>query len=1628
MKKRFSLSLLTVTMIGIGTAQAQKLSDYVVTTDTAEYVSIYSPSRYTTFITMPFDFPLGGRVIPQGTSIYPRKSYILFNVGFIASACYGSYWYDHFSQNAAIVPFMKSCPLASGGACYAMTDTDDAGTSVLVMEFQHLSHQNYSNPDDFNYQLRLYEDGRVSVHFGHMQSGQQNYDYNFFLVAGLADSAERVILNGTWDSPTAMLASFIWQAQMSGFPDSGLVVTLNPPPPCISPADLNISELTPYSGMLTWPGSGRENALYAVQYDSIDFLPGNENQHNYSLTSDTSQAITLMPNTRYYAYVATRCGSVTGQWQRLTFLTPCIPMSHTDLPFTEDFQSYTGNSVSSVDSTLFVPGCWRRSNRNITVLEIVASQRQLSLPVYGSSMSGMGDPVVLAALPPIDILADLEISFDVSFSPSGSGTRFEVGVLDDAGDPSSFVPVCSIPNGTWVGRSVRLSSYSGPGNMIAMRFGVGYANYARALVDNINVHVVTSCPAVDSLTIGNVTATSIRVGWVDLDYVGHYRVVYYPTGYPNLADSVEVNTTRAIITGLTPETGYTVKVYAFCPGFGVGSPTTVTATTLPTCAPPTAVQIASIGGTSATVRWVEPNEVGAYHILCTGTGYSLSDTVTLDTSLMLTGLTPSTTYTVTVRRLCTNPATGLADSATAALATTFTTAPCYPAALPWSEGFETWAFETLNNCWQGYATQSGQNLYSSNFMAHAGNRGLYFRAVKNNSQGTHYRTVAVLPEFEVPVNRLVVSFYVFSDDHGFEIGVVSDAADTTTFVAIDTVRPSGTSWGYCEYDFSNYTGSDAGVSPYGRVAFRYSVRGSSASSNAIDDITVIRLPACPHPAAVIIDSVTATSISLTVDDPDSAGHYRAWVYSGEMATTGPGAGTLIDSVDFEGNSYTVTGLPHFPIYTVSVAAICMADSSITAAVSATACGVVTHSDLPYTENFDNSLNGCTSFIDHSDWQGDHITPAYYRGTSGKSLYPTADNDSVPFFFILPRIDTTARVALSFWSRCTHHDFNKFTVGLMTDPSDTSTFTPVQTVYPTVDNDWEEIRVSLGYYAGSSLHPAIRFGAHGGEHAWTVNVDDITLIEDLSCLPPDSVTLLAVTDTTATLLVHDPRGAGHYRIRMAGDSVDYFSDTILLTGLTHATDYTLSLSAVCTGGAATHPLSLSFVTACGVYTLPYFENFNSTPSSRLPYCWQVVDTASVGPSVYSYNDRKYILGSLNLSALSNRVTFATPLFHVVDTDIFITFHAQTGQSYYDNAQLRYLPLQYQVYYLDTLWDQPRLIRQDTISSASHDENWEQIHFSTPLIPSGTGSLLFAFLRDTATLFSHSFAFAFDSLSVVSVHHDPPCFPVRELQVDYVSITTAQAQWLRGNIETSWQMHLFGGIEDTLIHVGSDFGLDTVTVPLTGLQPGWNYSLAVRPICTDSLVEWSDTVTFTTASCPVPDNVVATQVTDHSIQVEWNSPTNGPWQVAYGYEGFTQGNGELGLMPVQAGGGHAAVTIFGLAPATAYDIYIRTLCDENVHSLWSDKLTVTTTLNSQISILKSQFSISPNPANTHFTIHGIDTHGAYGVIIRDTHGRTLLNTQLSILNSQISIPNFPSGIYYVTVTTPTSTVTRKLTVVK
>jgi len=78
MKKRITLFLLTAaTMIGIGAAQALQLSDYVVTTDTAEYVSIYSPSRYGTWISIPFDSPLWGLDIPQGTGICLRKSYPL---------------------------------------------------------------------------------------------------------------------------------------------------------------------------------------------------------------------------------------------------------------------------------------------------------------------------------------------------------------------------------------------------------------------------------------------------------------------------------------------------------------------------------------------------------------------------------------------------------------------------------------------------------------------------------------------------------------------------------------------------------------------------------------------------------------------------------------------------------------------------------------------------------------------------------------------------------------------------------------------------------------------------------------------------------------------------------------------------------------------------------------------------------------------------------------------------------------------------------------------------------------------------------------------------------------------------------------------------------------------------------------------------------------------------------------------------------------------------------------------------------------------------------------------------------------------------------------------------------------
>ena len=1769
--RKIALLTIVLAFIAMG-VNAQGVSTYVMSTDSAPWVSIASTGTQLTSVVgdfgtqtlaMPFDFDFGETHIAQGSNIRVRSDghVVMSN----ATGLNQGYNYCNGNTPAIIPLLMEDGQMPQGSsACYWQTEPTADG-QVLVIEFQHVQHYN-GNQDDFNYQIRLYENGKVSVHYGHLENHYSFSNFNCLMVAtSINGYGDAIALMGSWDNPVAFHPSSIPHGAnaassfyMTGLPDSGMVVTYErPEPPCPRPRNLRVTDLTSTSAAFMWTGNGVSGCTYRIEYDTTWIYPLYLGQSVEFTTNDTVFYLDeLLPNHHYYIYVMSHCGDDSSSWQSLDFWTPCDPISHAALPFTEDFQSYSNSNSAGI----FNPGCWRFVGSSAYVAyqnTATAANRRLRI------LNGM------VMLPPFDSVADLEISFSYYLDNfyNDNGVEIALGVLDEAGDTSSFVPLYVLSGtGSWASRTLRLGGYADMGNTIAFRVkGLCY-------VDEVDVHLAQGCPGVQSVTVASIDSTSAVVTWVDPNAVGGYRVVYAPLGMVSMTDSVDVTATSATLTGLLPNTAHVATVYSLCgsqrsqgqnvilhticspkavpffEGFeGTTMPTCwtvaslrlwnssstpvqpalsdtlvasgqhslqlasyrpsnskdvawvvlpemvppvnrlqiefdycvplwwqnvelavgITATegdttdfirmctfrpsdslwhhysfdfalangsgriallqinhtsrgywasrpadfgfldnvsviALSPCGRPAAVNVDSIGSTTALVSWVETDSVGSYQVSCNGNTY----TVTGDTSFLLTGLTPQTTYTVEVRRLC-------FGTLTDARSATFSTDCAGVTAVPWSENFNSWPQDSFNSCWKRH---QGSDSYSSVSVFDI----MDIHCIRMSAElwmGENNRSLLVLPSVDLSYAALSISMNVMgfnssSSNSLLELGVLADATDSSTFTVFDTIP--FTDCGLSSWDYYEHALDGIGN---GRLALRFTSL-SSWHQVYIDNVSLFYVTSCGYPDQLVVDSTSLTSLNVSVSDPDSVGHYRLWW----------GVDSLTDSVDFTGYSHTLSGLSHSTLYQISAATICPTDNSlstVTNITAATDCGIITHDALPYEETYDNGIGLCSSFLDYCfpGNGGDRTSSSHYRGNNGKSLHPNVSTHNAPFFYVLPEVDSLGSLALEFWLYTiygTNHDM--VTVGVMSDPADTTTFVPVQTVYPLVAEQWELHHVSLGTYSGIGRHVALRFGSYD-DWQWGQYMDDLSLVLDFSCQAPDSLTVASVTDHSATLVVHDPRGVGHYRLYAPADTVDFYSDTIVVDGLAVATDYTLQVAAVCTDGAVTFPVQTSFTTDCGLFALPYFEDFDNQQANVMPRCWWVKDSATYQPSVrpLSYGAGQGLYGGLR--SADSLVSFATPQLHFADTDVYISFRARVSQLYTDsNYHANYMPLRIQLAYYGDGVDGSVILFDDTLSS---DETyigyvWQTVFFNTLDIPRGDGIILFTIFRDSLAT---SVTYAIDSLSIYAIPHDPPCLPVDSLRVGNITLTSATVEWTPRGPEDVWMVNLTGSGLDTVILVE-----DTPWLLLSGLEQATSYEVKVWPGCseiTETGSLWSETERFSTLECPAVQSVEVTVTSAHAAEVEWVAPTTGPWRVEYGPSGFDQGFGTSDTVPAQEAG-RVVYRVTGLIDQTSYDLYVMTLCEDGKTSVWSPVVQFTTDvdgIDDNIDIQSSEFRISPNPAHGSVTLQGLEPGTV--VIIRDASGRTVKRFDIHnpILKTTLDLP---SGVYFVTATTPAATLTRKLIV--
>ena len=367
------------------------------------------------------------------------------------------------------------------------------------------------------------------------------------------------------------------------------------------------------------------------------------------------------------------------------------------------------------------------------------------------------------------------------------------------------------------------------------------------------------------------------------------------------------------------------------------------------CPMPQNITLANLTQTSVDVSWEEPGNATTWE-------YQLDNNtpvIAYDTFCTLTGLTANTVYSFHVRSIC-----GQGD--TGAWATYSFRTPCGYMTLPYTEDLENEATGSSStgsafvNCWNrlnngtsygGYPYVSSSSTYNH---TPGGSKGFYW--YNSTTAGTYgdYQCVVLPPvDPSVGVDSLQISFWAKASSASyipiFQIGVMTDPNNISTFVGVDTITlTTGTAWTNIEVPLSTYTGN-------GQYVAVKADRGTSAWYAYVDDFTLEYTPTCLNPRNVVSTDATSTSITLDWTDLDQPTSWEIrYVQNG-----------VTHSVFTNSHPYTVTGLDALTAYHFEVRAICgVGDTStwsLEAALSTAMCD-----NAVVVMNYDSTMTSGTS--------------------------------------------------------------------------------------------------------------------------------------------------------------------------------------------------------------------------------------------------------------------------------------------------------------------------------------------------------------------------------------------------------------------------------------------------------------------------------------------------------------------------------------------------------------------------------------------------------------------------------------------------------------------------------------------
>lgn len=823
--------------------------------------------------------------------------------------------------------------------------------------------------------------------------------------------------------------------------------------------------------------------------------------------------------------------------------------------------------------------------------------------------------------------------------------------------------------------------------------------------------------------------------------------------------------------------------------------------------------------------------------------------------------------------------------------------------------------------------------------------------------GVAVKAVAVLPEFDAPLNRLHFSY----NGQALmlrEIGVVTDADNPSTFIPYDTLDLAdfGT-----ETDFSRYTG------PTGRVAIRWE------QGRAFGNLTVDTIIGCYAPYQPSVSVVDTTAYVSWHSRTQRAVQWRV------SYSTHPTDYTQYTNVWTDTTALQIDSLLPRRYYYLRIRTLCD-DSAM--------------SGYNNTVKF---LTGCRP-IDQLPYRMDATMKKY---TSGEmpcwtEVVDTATNLK---YYISPRFDTSAvrmdQLKLTLDYGYTHASMLR--VGLMDDASDLTSFVPFDSLETVA---WRNI-----------FYNNVRYGCH---IAFCVANNavfrlDTLIVEHNAVHPVADLHRTACTPTSITMDWTEQGQATEWLVRCYSE--DDSGDTAFITTSKPATisglqpysaldlkAYTISVSAIHDGDTS----------------LPVQGRFSTAPDEHHTALRIETDTLGSATSTYQPFNRTnkhtwtqilYPMTEYGTAGWIDTVWFhsSSRINLNVDQDTSVTLYM--GISDFDHAEGPYdwVPEErlHQVWHGRTI-------------TADSNNMWVPIVLDTAFYYDGMGTLALVFSRsffqqyysfdafnytyrqpgvvlyraggDTTfaqypstigsrngTLYSNQpvARFSFyttscrnvDSLRVVNTHYD--------------SVTLA---WHAQGDEQQWQVVYWAedGYRDSVMASGAP---QTTITSLFGSQ---KYLFRVRPVC-----DTADTGLFYgldschVVSCPQPDNLSVMTVGDSSATLVWDgmSATQQGQIVVYAADGSW--GDTMAVTGTQT-------TLSGLLPRTYYVAKVQGVCGTVDTSAYSPTLTFRTTGTgimyhlAQVGNLNASHISGPAPIEVFWkhgwsqTIYEADSIGTYGYI--------------------------------------------------